>query len=339
VALNIDKKKAGLILWVAMEAFYDVLFEVSNEDRYRILLQLADEPMNVTQLSKRLGLSLTETSRHLSRIGEVGLTRRDSDGLYHINNFGTVLLAQLKGVEFVTKNRNYFISHSLTGIPEELLARIGELSQSIHVNDISATFYRIEKMIQEAEEFIWIVTDHYLINFFPFLLEAIERDVVIRNIEAKDWVAPQEIKQWWFSKDSIRQVFEKARTIGILEEKIMDRLDMYLFMSEREVAIMAFPLLNGKFDYLGFSSGDKRTNVWCRDLYKCYWNRAKSRSKMVEQLSTWIKKKPDAINALKDIAEGKEIIHEPELISELEKMSLLKDGKLTVLADFVYTDL
>lgn len=322
-----------------MESFYDVLFEVSNEDRYVILLQLVEKAMNVTQLSKVLGLSLTETSRHLSRLGKVGLSRRDADGLHHIEDFGKVILAQLKGVKFVTKHRDYFTSHSLKGIPEKVLTRIGELLESNNLTDISATFYKIEKMIQEAEEFIWIVTDQYLINLFPFLIEAIERDVQIRSIEAKDWVAPQEIKQWWFSKDSKRQVFEKARTNGILDEKIMDRLYIYTFMSEKEVAIIAFPLLNSKFDYLGFSSRDRKTNSWCRDLYKCYWNRAKSRSKIVEQLVTWIKKKPDAINALKNIAEGKDMVHKPEIISELEKMSLVNNGKLTVLADFVYTDL
>ena len=43
--------------------FYDILFEVSNEDRHGILLLLEDEPCNVTLISKKLGLSLPETSR------------------------------------------------------------------------------------------------------------------------------------------------------------------------------------------------------------------------------------------------------------------------------------
>lgn len=165
-----------------MEAFYDVLFEVSNEDRHKILLLLADEPMNVTRISIRLGLSLTETSRHLSRMGEVGLTRRDSDGLYHINNFGTVLLAQLKGVEFITRHRDYFTSHSLTGIPEGFLARMGELSNSYFVDNVMASFHKVEMLIKEAEEYILEITDRFIMSTFTLLRDAYKRGVRLRNI-------------------------------------------------------------------------------------------------------------------------------------------------------------
>ena len=43
--------------------------------------------------------------------------------------------------------------------------------------------------------------------------------------------------------------------------------------------------------------------------------------------------------ALKNIAAGKEILHGKELISELESMSLIKQGKLTILGDIVYEKL
>ena len=51
---------------------------------------------------------------------------------------------------------------------------------------------------------------------------------------------------------------------------------------------------------------------------------------------TWIKKGPKAIYALKKIAEGKEVANEKELIAELESKALMKQGKLTLLALYVY---
>ena len=75
--LNIDKKIAGLIFVGTMDIFYDVLFEISNEDRHKILIQVGDEAMNVTQLAKKFDLSLTETSRHLSRTTNAGLVKKD----------------------------------------------------------------------------------------------------------------------------------------------------------------------------------------------------------------------------------------------------------------------
>jgi predicted transcriptional regulator len=97
--------------------FYDVLFEVSNEDRHRILLRLEEEPCNVTQVAKELGLSLPETSRHLSRLSDVGLTRKDPEGLNHLTAYGVLVLRQLRELEFTTKFRSYFTDHTLAGVP------------------------------------------------------------------------------------------------------------------------------------------------------------------------------------------------------------------------------
>ena len=40
-----------------MERLCDLLFEVSNEDRLRILIRLGEGPMNVTGLSRELGIT------------------------------------------------------------------------------------------------------------------------------------------------------------------------------------------------------------------------------------------------------------------------------------------
>jgi len=270
VALNIDKKNAGLILWVAMEAFYDVLFEVSNEDRHKILLQLADEPMNVTRISKRLGFSLTETSRHLSRIGEVGLTRKDSDGLYHINNFGTVLLAQLKGVEFITTYRDYFTSHSLTGIPEGLLARIGELSDSYLVDNVMASFHKVERLIEKAEEYILEISDRFIMSTFTLLRDAYKREVKLRNIQKMEF-----LREPMYSEIDPEVVEEIKRfSPRLWEERYLDNLPFFLYMSEKEIAVIGFPTNSGKLDYFGFSSDDKKVHKWCHDLFQHFWELA-----------------------------------------------------------------
>lgn len=46
-----------------------------------------------------------------------------------------------------------------------------------------------------------------------------------------------------------KEVRHQARNNGLLQERLVDRLDLCLYMSEKEVAVMAFPL-DGRFDYL-----------------------------------------------------------------------------------------
>jgi len=255
-----------------MVTFYDVLFEVSNEDRHRILIQLVQEPMNVTRLSKTFGLSLTETSRHLSRLGEAGLTRKDGGGLYHINNFGRVLLAQLRGVEFITKHAGYFAAHSLAGIPEDLTARMGELTNSDFVDNVMASFHTVERLIGEAEEYILEVTDRYIMSTFPLLRDAYKRGVKLRNIQRTGFV-----KEAMYSEID-PGVVDEIRSLSpqLWEERYLDELPFFLYMSEKEVAVLSFPRDVGEFDYYGFSSRGREARRWCQDLFQHFWEIAKT---------------------------------------------------------------
>ncbi|NQT07606.1 hypothetical protein HQ586_00865, partial [Candidatus Bathyarchaeota archaeon] len=114
----------------------DILFELSNEDRMEILLRLAEEPSNLTNLSKRLDLSSQETSRHVSRLTSVKLTRKDSEGLIHVNPVGRLLLTQMRGMELVSGHMEYFNLHRTDHLPVEFTSRLGELTNATYVDDV-----------------------------------------------------------------------------------------------------------------------------------------------------------------------------------------------------------
>lgn len=109
-----------------MESLCELLFEASNEDRLRILQQIRDSPSSTSSLAKDLNLSSQETSRHARRLTEVGLTKRDPDGLFRATEYGKLFLKQLQGPTLISKHREYFTAHTLP-IPDAFIARIGEL--------------------------------------------------------------------------------------------------------------------------------------------------------------------------------------------------------------------
>ncbi len=318
-----------------LENLCALLFELSNEDRLRILNQLNKKAMNVTNLSKTLDLTIQESSRHISRLQEAGLTQKDIEGLHSLTPYGKVVLTQLQGLEFTSQHKNYFTSHSLEHLPVEFIYRIGELTNSTHIDGISVSVYRVEKIIREAEEHILAVTDEYLLNAALLMQEAIERGVKVKNIEARDWVPSTQIADEFYAVVG-QESGEHARTSGLLEERVLERLDIYLYMSEKEVAAIAFPLPDGRFDYLGFAATDKRSHKWCRDLFQYYWDRARDRNSVVRELYRWVKKRPNAINAIKKIAAGEKLENQKELISELESRALTRQGKLTILGRYVH---
>jgi predicted transcriptional regulator len=257
----------------------DLLFELSNEDRLRILHQLNKKAMNVTNLSRALGLTTQESSRHVSRLGEVGLTQKDVDGFHHLSPYGKLILKQLPGLEFTSRHRDYFNTHFLERLPLEFVSRLGELADSIQTDDIMVAFHNMETMMQEAEEYIWVITDQYLMSTLPLLCEAFEREVKVKTIDPKHWVPPLKLKKSIRTEDA--KAVWQARTTGLVEERMLERLDINLYMSEKEVSTLAFPTVDGKFDYLGFSSIDKRAHKWCSDLFRHYWERAETKKEFV----------------------------------------------------------
>ncbi len=319
-----------------LENFCALFFELSSEDRLRILFEIEKKATNVSGLSRKLNLTTQESSRHTSRLSNVGLTRRDSNGLYHLTPYGRLVLRQVEGLKFVSKHKDYFSLHSAGHLPIEFIDRMVDLAQSEYVNDISLAYYNVEKLMREAEEYIWVITDHYLLSTLRLYTNAFERKVKVRTIEPQDWIVPPEIREAYSSlPGGHSEASERARATGLLEEGLVEQLGIYLYLSEKEVAIVGFPLLDGKFDYLGFTSVDKRVQRWCRDLFKYYWRRSPSREDKAEEILEWIRNKPEAIYVLESIATGKDIRHRKDYIQELERRFLVREDKLTILGDIV----
>ena len=209
------------------------------------------------------------------------------------------------------------------------------MASSTPVKEVVVAFANVEKMAEEAEEYIWTITDQYLISrsALASFTQAYNRDVKVKNIEATNWVVPKHHRALLTTED--KEVRHQARNNGLLQERLVERLDLCLYMSEKEVAVMAFPL-DGRFDYLGFTSKDKRTHKWCSDIFQYYWKIGRNRYAMAEELYTWIKNRPKALHVLKKIAAGKEVLEGKDVIPELQKMSLIEQGRLTILGDLVY---
>ncbi len=320
-----------------MDNLCNLFFEFSNKDRLRIMRELNKQAMSVTGLSNSLGIRIQESSRHLSRLAEAGVTHRD-EGLHNLTLFGKLVLKQLNGLEFISQHRNYFMTHSLERLPPEFVCRLCDLSDSRHSDDISVTFFNVDKIISSAEKFIWLITDNYLLSSMPLLGEALERGVKVLNIEPKDLVPSPDIVEALLADEQTRKSLIQGRIKGLLDERVLQQLDIYFYISDKGLATIAFPVLDTgtltrfrRFDYLGFTAADKRSHKWCRDLFRYYWRRAQPREILIDELCSWIERRLPVLNTLRKIAAGKEISWGKEVISELEDNYLINQGKLTIL--------
>jgi len=256
-----------------LENFYDVLFEVSNEDRHRILLQLEKEAMNVTNLANVLGLSLPETSRHVSRLGEVGLTHKDVKGFYHLTPYGELVLKLLRQLEFTSQHREYFTNHTLDRLPPEFVTRIGDLAEGTYTHNVMDFLKYVENVIKYAEEKIWLLVDQYPVNSLVFINEALDRGVEFKCIEPVEGVTgPNPSLHEPEEMEGLRRV----RSTPLVEQRTLESVDTFLFLSENK-CVLAFPTSDDEFDYRGFAAEDERSLKWCMDLFQQYWETAEPR--------------------------------------------------------------
>ena len=261
-----------------MENVCSLFFELSNEDRLRIMLELEKEPLKLTHVSKKLDLTSSEAHRQLSRLSEAKLVAKDVEGFFSLTPFGEQALNWIPGYSFISDNSGYFQSHTLSNLPSEFLHRLGDLSGCVFSNDALVSVSNIETMIREADEYIHNIHDQYLLSAYPLASEAVERGVKIESIDPVVYRPSLQIKGEISEED--QKTLSQALEDGRLVNRKMEQFDVFLWMSEKEVAILSFPTLDGKFDYLGFTSKDDRALGWCDDLFRYYWERAEPKHEL-----------------------------------------------------------
>jgi len=259
---------------VNVEHLCNIFFELSNEDRLEILFKLQEDHMKVTMLSRELEITTQECSRHIARLSEAKLVEKDPEGFFNLTQYGRASLKLIPSWRFISEHSDYFNAHSLEKIPSEFVCRIGELRKSEPTENVMVTFHIVESLIKNAEEYVWLMHDQYLLNTLPLLRERLEKGVTVRTFEpltkepkrSLDPMRPHYIDE----DDEI--FFMKVWESGQVSTRFSDDIEAFLYVSEKE-AVIAFPLSDGSFDYLGFYSKDPSMRRFCRDLFDSCWEK------------------------------------------------------------------
>jgi len=256
-----------------MSEIGDLYFELSNEARLEALVILSREPKKLTGLSREIGISNQECSRHMARLTEALLAEKSPEGLYGLTPYGELVLRLHRGQAFISEHREYFTTHTLDGIPHEFVGRLGELSECGFVDDVMVVFHNISRMYQEAEEYAYRMTDRWLLMVLQDSIDATERGVEMRLLEEE--AIP--LSPGYEATNELEDAWRK----GTFKDRILEDLPAFIAMSEKEVAALAFPTTDGRFDYLGFTSKDEDAHRWCKDLFEHYWEKGKDKTNFV----------------------------------------------------------
>ncbi len=252
----------------SLEDASSLLFELSNVTRLEVLTSIENEPRKLSAISKLLDIAIQETSRHLARLVKAKLAKKDAGGFYSLTPLGKQMCFMLPTIRFLATNADYFVTHSMDKLPNHFKSQVGVLIDSEVSPHVMESFKQTENLLRSAEQYIWIMADQVLSSSLPLIDEAISKGLEFRII------LPECIQD--MEEDSIE--FEHLGKISqpLRVERCLEDVDVILILSEKG-ALITFPTVEGKNDYLGFSVSNDTAHDWCKDLFLHFWESAKSR--------------------------------------------------------------
>lgn len=243
-----------------------LLFDISSNDRLTLLFAIRrEENLRLTKLAEKIRATVQETSRHLGRLTEARLIEKNPDGPFTLTSYGKLVLLLLSSYGFLSKSRDYFLSHDISFLPQEFIERIGELSEYESLVNVSNVLRHTEQVLSSAKEYVWLMADQALITG-PSIAQAVgNHEVSVRIITLKSVLMPKQ--------------YQETKTLlgNKLELKLLtdESVKVAIAMNEK-IAGITFSDLKGKMDFnSGFESSTINFHKWCNDLFTFYWIRSK----------------------------------------------------------------
>jgi predicted transcriptional regulator len=258
-----------------MESLFDLLFELSNEDRLKILLELEKAPLNLSSIAKKLDFTAQGTSRNVARLVQIKLIERNPDGEYLLTSYGENALKLLASYEFLSSEREYILTHSTRWLPQTFISRLGELNKNVKVTEILDVVGNVARERRASAEYEWFITPGRLSSPRDAVdvVNALKRGVKIRAIESLYYVPSEEVMRE--TPREILAFFEEEWRKGNLQARYLNEVKIRLYMTEKAVSILALPKKEGEVDVLGYCSRDPAFHRWCGDLFEYYWANSK----------------------------------------------------------------
>ncbi len=241
-----------------MEETAKLFFELASPGRLSILSGLRDEPSKLSQVARRESATVQETFRQLQRLADARLIEKNPDGAYQLTTLGRVSLSLVPSFDFLSREKEFVLSHGLASLPPGFQERIGDLADARRLDQLDDLLEMEGKIIRDSQEYVWFMTDQLFGHPSHQPHREKSREISMR------FLLPRKL-------DS-EELERTLRDMGVQPEvRFIDRVDVILVLNEK-AAGLAMPSMDGRMDYgRGFVGGSERFHRWCRDLYFHYW--------------------------------------------------------------------
>ena len=249
----------------------ELFMELASETRLSILTYLNERPAKLSSLSREVNTTVQDVYRNLNRLVEEGLVRRSTDSMFHLTEYGMIVMKQIPDFMFMKENKKFFEDHSLVGvIPDKFLQRIGALYNCKTVNSATAVFQSLKKMQSSATKSLKIIVSQAWPEEGEILIDRANHGVKIFALVGQNTIFP---------KNVIENIMPKVNTLiskGIMERRMIEKVRVATFIVDDREAALMFPHTKDEVDMTTLLvSRDSVFCEWCTDYFDHEWRDSK----------------------------------------------------------------
>lgn len=246
----------------------ELISEMASPQRMEILQLLSDSNLKTSDIAKKLGTSIQAISRHVDRLHNVRLIKKTEEGTFHLTTVGNVILQQCPFFDFLEKFKDYFETHDFSGIPDHLIARLGDLRNCEFESNQMKGLQRARDWAAAMKKYVKGVTFTTPLEYFDVVSKSVENGATQKLIFGTNSVFPKR-----FSEYPARKKWLKYKKTNQVQEKIVEFVPLVAGVTENEAHLIFANKDLGYPDCKSiFFSKDPKFMKWCEDLIEYYWN-------------------------------------------------------------------
>jgi predicted transcriptional regulator len=254
------------------QAVHKILHLLACSDLRKSLAETlrGGKSMTLSQLSEQVGASSPAAVHALRELAKEHLTYQDEKRNYLLTNIGEIVMRKLEGtnatINALSKNRQFWLEHDISGIPKNLLDKIGSLADSEVLSatptDLFKTFSTFYMLLGNARE-IHGVSPIFVEDLTNQFIKLVAKDIKVELV-----VAPEVLDAIIRSVD--RKELEEALSTNLKLFKIEPQPTVAFTVTDYFLSLSFFrqdESFDWSNDLLSYSSDSLE---WGQELFEYY---------------------------------------------------------------------
>lgn len=254
-------------------------FLTTSSVRNKILMSLREGVKDLRDLKDEMKLDASTIIHSVRAMEAEDLLVEQEEG-YHLTQIGKILSHKLfdmvKTLNALNKNREFWLSHQIDGIPQQFLERIGELGDSEIVKftptDLLKAFSTYFELVRKAKELKGVSP-----IFHPRFTTITER-LAGKGVDVRLVLTNEVLKKMTEALDEkrrrkLKNILQEEKNFGLW---VTDADVKVAFTVTNSILSFSLFLNNGTYDFgSDLVSHNKEAINWGRKLFDYYRKRAK----------------------------------------------------------------